>query len=226
MAFFRGPNVVTDGLVLALDAANPISYVSGSTTWNDLSGNGFNGTLVATPSYSLANNGNIVFNGTSNYVTFNNLTTPTLGLTSSNGASISCWLKLNARSIYNGVVAIYTTGNSEAFGWDLANNNNIRIWKNSNVRDTAISIVPYSNIWTHYVFVSNSTNVIFYINGYQTYTTSITGNIVDNGTLTFGANWDGTFQGNSSTLQIHNRALSSSEIQQNYNALKSRFNLN
>jgi hypothetical protein len=32
-----GPNVVMDGLVLWLDAANTKSYVSGSTTWNDIS---------------------------------------------------------------------------------------------------------------------------------------------------------------------------------------------
>jgi hypothetical protein len=65
MAFFRGPNVVTNGLVLALDAANPKSYVSGSTTWNDLSGNNYNGTLSGStiPTYNASNGGSLSFPG-------------------------------------------------------------------------------------------------------------------------------------------------------------------
>jgi hypothetical protein len=63
MGFYRGPNVVTNGLVLNLDAANTKSYVSGSTTWRDLSGNGNNGTLVNGPTFSSNYGGGIVFNG-------------------------------------------------------------------------------------------------------------------------------------------------------------------
>jgi len=221
---YTGPNIVTNGLVLALDAANTKSYISGSTTWNDLSGNGLNGTLLNTPTYSSTNNGNFTFNGTNNYVTFNSLTAPILGLTSSNGATISCWLKLNLLSSYKGVVTIYSTPNTGAFGWDLLNNNTVRIWKNSTGYN-APSIISYSNIWTHYVIVSNFTNIIFYINGNQVYTTSASGNIIDVGTLVFGTNWDGPFQGNASNSQIYNRALSSQEVLQNYNGQKSRFNL-
>jgi hypothetical protein len=68
MAFFRGPNVVTDGLVLSLDAANIKSYVSGSTTWYDKSGNGNNGTLTNGPTFDSNNGGNLVFNGTNQYI--------------------------------------------------------------------------------------------------------------------------------------------------------------
>ena len=46
MSFDNGPRIVTNGLVLALDAADRNSYVSGSTTWFDLSGNSNNGTLT------------------------------------------------------------------------------------------------------------------------------------------------------------------------------------
>jgi hypothetical protein len=66
------PSIVTSGLVLNLDAANAESYSGSGTTWNDLSGNGNNGTLVNSPTYSSANSGKLVFNG-SNYVTVSSL---------------------------------------------------------------------------------------------------------------------------------------------------------
>jgi hypothetical protein len=68
MAFSYSPKIVTDGLVLYLDAANPYSYVSGSLNWNDLSRSQLSGSLVNGPTYSSANNGSIVFDGTNDYV--------------------------------------------------------------------------------------------------------------------------------------------------------------
>ena len=57
MALAHSPKIVTDGLVLCLDAANPKSYPGSGTTWTDLSGNGNNGTLVNGASYNSVNNG-------------------------------------------------------------------------------------------------------------------------------------------------------------------------
>ena len=57
MAFNYSPKIVTNGLVLCLDAANPKSYVSGSTKWNDLSKNYLNGTLTNGPTFNSANGG-------------------------------------------------------------------------------------------------------------------------------------------------------------------------
>ena len=55
-----GPgNIVTNGLVLYLDAANYQSYVSGSTTWYDLSGNNNNTTGTSNTTYNAANNVNL-----------------------------------------------------------------------------------------------------------------------------------------------------------------------
>jgi hypothetical protein len=66
---FVGPNIITDGLVLALDAGSKKSYSGSGTTWKDLSGNGNNGTLVNGPTFDSGNGGSIVFDG------FNDLTT-------------------------------------------------------------------------------------------------------------------------------------------------------
>ena len=67
--------IVTNGLVLALDAANPKSYVSGSTTWRDLSGNNNSGSLVNGPTYSSDSGGSIVLDGVDDGVTVPTKTT-------------------------------------------------------------------------------------------------------------------------------------------------------
>ena len=69
MAFNYSPKTVIDGLVLYMDAANSKSYVSGSTTWNDISRGGNIGTLLNGPTFNSSNSGNIVFDGTDDYVT-------------------------------------------------------------------------------------------------------------------------------------------------------------
>jgi hypothetical protein len=63
MAYTTFKPIVTDGMVLNLDAANRKSFVSGSTSWYDLSGGGNNGTLTNGPAYNSANGGSIVFDG-------------------------------------------------------------------------------------------------------------------------------------------------------------------
>ena len=59
---YTGPNIITDGLVLALDAASPRSYPGTGTTWYDVSGYGNNGTLTNGPTFDSGNGGSIVFN--------------------------------------------------------------------------------------------------------------------------------------------------------------------
>lgn len=68
---FTGPNIVKNGLVLWLDAANTKSYPGSGTTWTDMSGNNRNFTLVNGPTYNSANGGSIVFDGTNDIATLN-----------------------------------------------------------------------------------------------------------------------------------------------------------
>lgn len=57
MAAHGGPNIVEDGLVLYLDAANKKSYPGSGTVWKDLSGNGNDGTLTNGPTFGSTNLG-------------------------------------------------------------------------------------------------------------------------------------------------------------------------
>ena len=71
MGFYDGPKIVTDGLVLALNAADRNSYPGSGTTWYDISGNSNNGTM-SNVTYSGLDGGNMVFNGTSSNVSISN----------------------------------------------------------------------------------------------------------------------------------------------------------
>ena len=77
--------IVTDGLVLNLDAGNPQSYPGSGTTWTDLSGNGNNGTLLNGVGYDSDNGGSLVFDGSNDYVT-----TPLFGDSTTN-RTFSVW---------------------------------------------------------------------------------------------------------------------------------------
>lgn len=226
MTAITGPNIVYDGLVLYLDAANSKSYPGTGTAWTDLSGLNNTGTLTNGPTYNSANGGAIVFDGTNDYISFSS-TTQSLGLTSSSGATMSCWLKLTLLNRWTGVF-IFRDLNAALcdFGWDISSSNNLRIWKNS-ATGVGPSLSAYSNIWCNYVLVSNSTGTIFYINGTQFATTSTSGNVsfTNDRVLWFGDHWDNPIQGSSSAIKIYNRALSATEIEQNYNAIRGRYGI-
>lgn len=223
MSFHFSPKIVTDGLVLYLDAANTKSY-SGSGNWMDLSGRGNDGTLVNSPTFSSSNLGSITFNG-NNYVTLN-----------SNSAlqiftgTVCCWVKIsNAGSGFRSIV-------TKQWNYGLFTSNNILItydWSASAVRTTGINIAD--NNWKYITmsFTDNSgsplNNAIIYVNGVSVLTTTIKVNtsylisleIGRGGTIPTG---DSQYiNGNISQTTIYNRALSPSEVLQNYNATKNRY---
>jgi len=68
MAYRNGPKIITDGLVLCLDAAISKSYPGSGTTWYDLSGNGINGSLINGTSFVNVNKGVLNFDNTNDYV--------------------------------------------------------------------------------------------------------------------------------------------------------------
>ena len=238
MAFANGGYIVTNGLVLALDAADRNSYVSGSTTWVDISGNGNNGTLTNGPTYNSANGGSIVFDGVDDIVnTFLNLGTNPIP-----SHTISVWFKTNSASgkkiigvenVQNGQAAslydrhLYVGTNSKLYYavYDTKSNfitssanvtNNI--WKNATAVCTGANSIS--------LYVDGTLNGSTTGNGYSGYNGSyirIGGYALD--ASTHPNSLPGYFTGNISVVQIYNRALSASEIQQNYNAQKSRFGL-
>jgi hypothetical protein len=121
MGFNYSPKIVTDGLVLYLDAANSKSYPGSGTTWGDLSRGGNNGTLVNGPTFSSANGGSLVFNGTNQYASVLNTT----GI----NFTLACWISTTATSLTgtnawqgNGIIWSDVAGTASDFVLAILNN--------------------------------------------------------------------------------------------------------
>jgi len=213
-----GPDIVTDGLVLCLDAADKRSYPGSGNTWYDLSGNN-NDALKAgsqSPEYPLWNsNGYFIFSG---------------GVIGNN------------YSRFEAVIPALNEITIEAFHYSTntnghiirANNDNYQIGPDgytagTSYADIQCSILRLTNIWLYDSLTFNGTVLIGYRNGNQYSSNtreSYTG--IAASTARIGARSDAYaahYEGNISIIRIYNRVLSASEIQQNYKMMKGRYNL-
>ena len=234
MAFNYSPKIVTDGLVLYLDAANTKSYVSGSTTWNDISRSGNNGTLTNGPTFDSANGGSLVFDGVDDYVSIGNPSS--LNITAE--ITLSVWVKIPSYNTGNfmnilskgvtfsangGVDGSYFIGitNDGRVFWEIINDSNVRQQRVV----SAAAAAAYNGLWTNFTGTYDGSRLTLYINrilfSTALFASSLirvrTGNVIIGGTR--------YLDGKVSNAMIYNRALSSTEILQNYNATKTRFGL-
>ena len=235
MATRYSPKIVTDGLVLALDAANPKSYPGSGTTWSDLSGNGNHFTLFNTPTYNTG--GYFTFDGTNNYARSTN----TINLTSTNAVSVEIVFRV-ASVTANEMIFEHTSDwntNSGAFG---AFTNSTGGFASSPTTDNVIHMNSDagrldsgpSNDLTEFsintMLYSNANGVTHYNNGVEPSTITSSTSSVTNfaNAYTYIATRGGSnfYDGMDLVLmRIYSRELTAAEIQQNYNALKGRFGL-
>ena len=230
-----GPKTVTNGLVFCVDAADKNSYIGSGTTWTDVSGNGNNGTLTNGPTFNNSNNGSIVFDGTNDYINipYNSIFNP------STNVSVSIWAKLTVSdsNIRNPIelsasadelywIFLRADLSPKRWGWGVRQSNNTYAETTSNATNPSI------NTWYNLTLVANSSTglVSLYINGTLDGSVAYNGTLKQNvsATLSIGSDPGATRRywiGNISNAQIYNRALTTTEIQQNYNATKFRFGL-
>ena len=222
MSFNFSPKIVTDGLVLYLDAANTKSYVSGSTRWNDISRGGNNGTLVNDPTFSSLKGGSIVFDGTNDYVNTNYNTALTdftfciwyksFDLTNPQAA------RLVDKSYINGFwMGKALTGAANSWGGGVREGS-APYGRFITLADTQWHfLVSRRSGTTHTILGDGITNTV-------SGTVSSTALSTDN--MRLGAEYNifqSLFKGNIAQVQMYNRALSDTEILQNYNTTKSRY---
>ena len=213
MSFFHSPNIVTNGLVLAWDAANPKSYPGSGTTIYDLSGNGNHGTLNNGVGFSTNYKGILTFDGVDDYV---NCNTPNLA-----GSNYTAMGASRYVSIISGYQRIINAQNNN---WLLGH------WGPGSDSYYAEGWVNYPTVtdtnWRIYTGTGNiaGDSYGFYING-SIVTQNNAGSAGPNGIVLGRYGQGGNEQSNSnfSFLLLYNRVLTSDEITQNYNALKSRF---
>ena len=205
--------VVQNGLVLNLDASKFYSYPKSGTTWTDLSGNGNDGTLVGGVGYSSANGGSLTFDGTDDYVT------TTFAITAGQAVTYAGW--------------VYDTQTVDGTYKNFVDSVSVRpmIWWNTSGRiefdsnDFTTSSI-YRAQWVYVTLSkpSGSSSPSYYVNGVLVGTGSVYSTPAVTPTwLNRGAS--NIWKGNCSIIQAYNRALTAAEIQQNFNATKSRFGL-
>ena len=220
MAFHYSPKIVTDGLVLAVDAANKKSYPGSGTTWTDLSGNGYDGTLTNGPTYNGSNGGSIVFDGVNDYVS-GNLSTLTswsmcIWYLSTDITSKAVFYPFSCNNASNGLGFGGTFGSATNGRWYFFDGTSVLSSTN-----TAVT----TNVWYNLVVTKSSTTYNLYTNGSLSLNTS--GVNINCTSYFLGRRGDGFWyaKGNIAQVSIYNRALSTSEVLQNYNATKTRFGL-
>lgn len=223
---WRGPDIVSDGLVLYLDAGSPNSYRPDfGTTWRDISGNNYSGSLINGPTYDPANNGSIVFDGVDDYTLTN--TNFTLS-----AATLSCWIKRNGTADqYDGI--FFSRTPSAATGLNFYSLNQLGYhWNDTQLTwNWASGLTIPDNSWCMIAVTVISTTGVVYLgqsSGLTSSTNITTHNTVSSLVLNLARDPTGGsryFKGSISNAMVYNRALSSTEVQQNYNAQKSRFGL-
>lgn len=216
--------IVTQGLVLALDAAKRDSYPGTGTAWNDISGNRNNGTLINGPTFNSDNGGSIVFDGTNDRLT-TTYTTSTL-----NNVSFEIWYKWNGVVAYNPLLYIGNI-NQNGYGLVLSNGssgtgNRIAIaMANVAYNILSSSVTLNSSSWNHLVVTRDTTTISLYNNG--SFFASSTSNPIVGANMAIGypdsSNSYTGAGGNLSIMRFYTKCLTSSEVLQNYNATKNRY---
>ena len=226
-----GPRIVTDGLVLCLDAADRNSYPLSGDIWSDLSGSDNDGTLVSSPTFDVGNGGSFLFDGRTNYCNPGNLTDFFSSGSISHNLTVELFGKINStdnsiifgnQTIINERIYIARYGGYWDFGWGNYG------W---NVGITNGTRLLASQEWTHFVLTVSSGTASLYINGNFTiskvdtavnltgiaciggyfYLTSLDTSVVRSNNVAF--------------ARFYNRTLSADEVRRNYNATKGRFGL-
>jgi hypothetical protein len=225
MSAHGGPDLITSGLVMQLDAANTDSYPLPRTgsTWFDISTQGNNGTLYNSPTFSSENNGCIVLTNANANVNCNGFTFNNPNLT------FNCWAKVNtigagySHFISKELALKYRTNNSTGVIEALYSSSGVG-WTGSIASTTPILV----NTWYNLTATAQSNSFVrLYINGTLVASTAFAATLATNSNeINIGSYYPfgpDTFNGSIAIAQVYNRALSPPEILQNYNATKSRF---
>lgn len=224
-------NIITDGLVLNLDAGFTASYPKNGTSWFNLSlaENSDEATLDNGATFSSADGGSIVFDGVDDYVDATEFVIPSQ-------ISVSVWVNPDRIS---SIMQLVSSDNAPVRNWQFRIDADDKVRAivfhtsgNNNVQATTTDTLTTGN-WTMLTFTVDGTNLKIYFNaGVEKASASFPYSILGNGSagdLLLAARGSSSvtdfLNGNISIVIIYDRALTSSEIAQNYNSQKGRFGL-
>jgi len=220
VALAYNPTIVSSGLVVAYDPANPKCYPGSGVTFYDLSGNNNHGTLTNGPTISNNLAKYTVFDGSNDYIVSANNT----GIAVTSPRTIMAWAWMG--NVASSVIArIGASADNQAY--------EMQVWSSklimhryagapSHVESTSSVKL---NRWYHFAISYDGSNVKFYIDGAYDGVSSLSLNTANAplyvGSPVWGGN--GHMNGNVSQTLLYNRELSATEINQNYNATKGRY---
>ena len=237
--------IVNDGLILCLDAGNRKSYSGSGTTWTDLTSNGNNGTLTIGPTFQPQNSGSIFFNTDGNDVVLLSPTNIMNKITTSFTLSVNLKLTTN---ISLGIIATNrnVSDNDPTFNLSFDNRAISRPWNPSGLSNQRVVVFTCGggsttsyiwrtgslsvDEWANITVSNNSSILSLYYNGVLSSTGSFSGTLQKpNINIRIGNQYDNGLNdypltsSNISQVLMYNKALSSSEVLQNYNATKTRY---
>ena len=228
-----GPgNIVTNGIILYLDPANPYSYVSGSTTWNDISFDKIsnNVTLFNGVGFDSNNAGSLSFDGTNAYTKSN------VEFAMPQQITFSCWVKIGPQTQSQTLIGDFGQSSTEGYIWIFrgsSGSNTLGFQYSNGTLAQSISTINFfgnfNNVWVN---VTVSVDYIdggilrVYRNGFLKNGQFLTTPEIPRNLFKYFGSYGpalNVIEGNLSSVLLYNRILSNAEVLQNYNALKSRF---
>lgn len=223
MGIAYNTSIVRDGLALHLDAANVKSYPGTGTAWTDLSGNGRTATLFNSPSYDTSNGGNLTFDGVNDYATVGQINE----LQGNNPWSLEMWVNVNSSET--------GTGRKGWLFWEGPNTQTSNQLISASVTGGALEVAhwttdtTYANAtinfgqWSCFTVTFDGTTEYVYKNSVQVGSRNITLSV------TLGDIYLGSRVGMEylnvkyGNFKIYTRALSASEVKQNFEAHRGRY---
>jgi hypothetical protein len=236
MSTIGGPNIVDSGLILELDAGNTKSYPGTGTTWFDKSGYANNGTLTNGPTFNTGSLGNIVLDGVDDYV-------PTATLSNqlaTTGFTISMFFYYVPTTTNDNLISwgLNAFNTSNTYSWEIRFRNNggyIEYAPGRTVSGTGaptrLQYFPPSAFGNRIMCLDITSVANGVTTMYENAISRASFDYVGIGTSTvtnplwIGRGTDAYISGNFYSVKLYNRALSASEVLQNYNATRTRFGL-
>ena len=234
MALAHSPRIVTDNLILCVDAANIKSYPGSGTAWKDLTGKNTDGQLFNSPTFDSNNLGSFDFDGSNERV---NLFNP---VGKNTAFSVDIWHKRGAQQDRYLYSESSDSSNNPLWGITSktgSSNSTLRIFARRDGGQTEVNFQPsgaeytiYDDLPHHLVVVYQSNNLYFYHDGSSIGSTSWSKGAYSGLNINSIAGWrhsgssnGGYMNGNIYSLKTYSKALTAVEVLQNYNALKGRY---
>lgn len=225
MSVYAGPEIVNDGLVLHLDAANAKSYPRSGNTWNSLITSSNAAQFQVASNFSANNSGVFSFDGATQYATI-----------ASAGPSVAVAGTVTQESVVNfsntsSLQCVFCRGRTGvSFNYGITINSNTLRFRNSS-QDHIVSGPLTTNTWYHLVIVTTPSGSVGYVNGVRqpntTVQTTSTNSLQE---ITIGRRSTNSaleyLNGSVALIRVyHDKAFTDAEVLQNFNAIRGRFNV-